>query len=57
MSQFVLGQLPENAKIAAIGDGAIGTTTMGNNKDNGEQRANMTRGHEHGFRVVGEVPI
>jgi len=33
-----LGQLPENAKIGAIGDGAI-RTTMGNNKDNGEQRA------------------
>jgi hypothetical protein len=30
-------QLPENAKIGAIGDGAIGTT-MGNNKDNREQQ-------------------
>jgi hypothetical protein len=34
------GQLPENAKIGAIGDGAI-ATTMGNNKDNGGTKGGL----------------
>ncbi len=41
------GQLPENAKIGAIGDGAIGTNNNGKTtRTMGNNGADMTREHE-----------